>query len=80
MNFGYELWLGRENGVCIPLLDERDMLPVRYVSLTNAIWRARRTSQSNLPETGDVRIYRRLGIETVELAWSSRAPHESLER
>ncbi len=71
MNFGYELWLGRVSGSAVPLLSEKDMLPVRLFAIEDAIFRATRLAKSGDPETKTVLVYKRLGIEKAELVWSS---------
>lgn len=71
MNWGYELWIARGDGLLVPLLSERDMLPVRYVGLEDAVSRARLLSQSGDIEVKAVSVYKRLGVEKADLVWSS---------
>lgn len=65
------MWVWRGDGSLVPLLDERDMLPVRYLALHDAIFRARCLSESRNIEIKAVFVYRRLGVEKVEVVWSS---------
>ncbi len=71
MNWGCELWIWRGDRSLVPLLGEQDMLPVRYFGVEDAIFRARRLSQSGEVEVKAVFVYKRLGVEKVELVWSS---------